>query len=56
MNIIDSSDSLNRFIDECNKSIVIPIFCNDVDHPVKNKLSLLIFVDANKITVVPLIL
>tara|TARA_R110001632_G_scaffold121319_1_gene234010 strand:- start:2355 stop:3668 length:1314 start_codon:yes stop_codon:yes gene_type:complete len=44
MNIIESQESLEEVLNELNNSIVIPIYCNDVQHSMKNELSLLIFI------------
>lgn len=43
MNIIESTESLLQIFTEFDNSIVIPIYCNDVEHPIQNDLSILVF-------------
>lgn len=42
MNIIESTESLISV--EFDNSIIIPIYCNDIQHPTQNDLSILIFI------------
>tara|TARA_R110001592_G_scaffold157939_1_gene388842 strand:+ start:3044 stop:4357 length:1314 start_codon:yes stop_codon:yes gene_type:complete len=48
MNIIESHKSLVNALSELDRSIVIPIYCNDVQHSMKNELSLLIFISEGR--------
>ena len=53
MNIIESQESLMEVLDVLNNSIAIPIYCNDVQHSMKNELSLLIFI-SEEIYIIPI--
>ena len=53
MNIIDSHDSLMQF-NIPDYSVIIPVYCNDIDHPMNNSLSMLIFFNINETHVIPI--
>jgi hypothetical protein len=46
MNIIDSTESLIEVLNESDNSIVIPVYSNNVQHSMKNELSMLVFISS----------
>jgi|21_taG_2_1085346.scaffolds.fasta_scaffold00045_18 hypothetical protein len=53
MNIIESQESLIDALDGLDNSIIIPIYCNDIQHPMNNNISLLIFISED-IQIIPI--
>ena len=53
MTIIESHESLTQ-LDIADHTVVIPIYSNDVEHPMNNSLSLLIFITYDNIYTIPI--